>query len=80
MRSPRTAASATFALNVAECVRRVLFVIFWFPLPALCRAQIPAVPLIAVSESPVPPLGHAANHRGHGRLLVDLGGGDIADR
>jgi hypothetical protein len=25
-------ASATFALNAAECVRRVLFVIAWFPL------------------------------------------------
>jgi len=33
VRSPRTAASATtFALNAAECVRRVLFVIVWFPL------------------------------------------------
>jgi hypothetical protein len=44
------------ALNAAECVRRVLFVIFWFPLPALCQAQIPAVPLIALTEFPAPPV------------------------
>jgi hypothetical protein len=45
VRSPRTAGSATFSLNVAACVRRVLFVIFWFPLPAFFLAQIPAAPL-----------------------------------
>jgi hypothetical protein len=56
VRSPRTAASATFTLNAAECVRRLLYVIFWFPLPALCQAQIPAVPLIALTEFPAPPL------------------------
>src|SRR5580704_11248219 len=28
--SPLSAASATFALNVGECVRRLRFVIFWF--------------------------------------------------
>ena len=51
-----TVASATFAVNTAECVRRVLFVIFWFPLPALCQAQISAVALIALPELPAPPL------------------------
>jgi hypothetical protein len=65
VRSPRTAASATFALNAAECVRRVLFVIFWFPLPALCQAQTPAAPLIAMSKFPAPPL----TLRQHSRLL-----------
>jgi hypothetical protein len=39
VRSPLTAASATFALNAAECVRRVLFVMSSVPLPALSLAK-----------------------------------------
>ncbi|WP_218192420.1 hypothetical protein, partial [Burkholderia singularis] len=45
-----------FALNAAECVRRVLFVIFRVPLPALSPAQAPSVPLIRLSEFAQPPL------------------------
>jgi hypothetical protein len=51
-----TAAIATFALNAAECVRRVLFVIFKVPLSALSPAQAPSVPLIRLSEFARPPL------------------------
>lgn len=40
VRSPLTAARVIFALNAAECVRRVLFVIFPVPLPALSLAQV----------------------------------------
>src|ERR1700754_3852693 len=50
VRSPLTAAWATFALNAAECVRRVRFVISSVPLPALSLAQAPAVPLIPLSD------------------------------
>ncbi|WP_218192429.1 hypothetical protein, partial [Burkholderia singularis] len=39
-----------FALNAAECVRRVLFVIFRVPLPALSPAQALAALLIQLSE------------------------------
>ncbi|WP_208450859.1 hypothetical protein, partial [Burkholderia ambifaria] len=56
VRSPLTAASATFALNAAECVRRVLFVISSVPLPALSLAQAPAKPLIRLSKFARPPL------------------------
>jgi hypothetical protein len=56
VRSPLTAAIATFALNAAECVRRVLFVIFLVPLSALSPAQAPSVPLIRLSEFARPPL------------------------
>ncbi|KGD39888.1 hypothetical protein DO72_3911 [Burkholderia pseudomallei] len=56
VRSPLTAASATFALNAAECVRRVLFVIFQVPLPALSLAQAPVAPLIRLSKFAQPHL------------------------
>ncbi|WP_166676687.1 hypothetical protein [Paraburkholderia caballeronis] len=51
-----TAAIATFALNAAECVRRLLFVIFKVPLSALSPPQAPSVPLIRLSEFARPPL------------------------
>lgn len=51
-----TAAIATFALTAAECVRPVLFVIFWVPLLALSPAQAPSLPLIRLSEFARPPL------------------------
>jgi hypothetical protein len=35
-------------MDAAECVHRVPSVIFWFPLPALCPAPIPAVPFFAL--------------------------------
>ncbi|KGW80515.1 hypothetical protein Y048_6036 [Burkholderia pseudomallei MSHR456] len=62
VRSPLTAASATFALNAAECVRRVLFVISSVPLPALSLAQATTKPLIRLSEFARPPLnqGHCS--------------------
>ncbi|WP_258047698.1 suppressor of fused domain protein [Burkholderia pseudomallei] len=56
-----TAARATFALNAAECVRRVLFVIFPVPLPALSLAQAPGIPLTRLSEFARPPLFEAAS-------------------
>ena len=54
--APLTAARATFALNAAECVRRVLFIIFPVPLPALSLAQAPGIPLTRLSEFARPPL------------------------
>ncbi|WP_231752730.1 MULTISPECIES: hypothetical protein, partial [unclassified Burkholderia] len=42
--------------NAAECVRRVLFVIFPVPLPALSLAQAPGIPLTRLSEFARPPL------------------------
>ncbi|VBY70119.1 integrase catalytic subunit [Burkholderia pseudomallei] len=52
-------------LNAAECVRRVLFVIFQVPLPALSLAQAPVAPLIRLSKFAQPPLSvrpHNAPH------------------
>ncbi|MFP3624346.1 hypothetical protein, partial [Burkholderia sp. SIMBA_051] len=46
----------TFALNAAECVRRVIFVISSVPLPTLSLALAPAKPLIRLSEFSRPPL------------------------
>src|SRR6201991_3504011 len=69
VRSPLTAASATFALNAAECVRRVLFVIFRVPLPALSLAQAPAVLLIRLSERARPPL-YGQPGQGRNRCLT----------
>ncbi|AOJ60445.1 hypothetical protein AQ477_28880 [Burkholderia thailandensis] len=75
MRSPLTAARATFALNAAECVRRVLFVIFWVPLPALSLAQAPGIPLTRLSEFARPPLseniGRAHAMRNAARMKLD---------
>ncbi|WP_229655963.1 hypothetical protein, partial [Burkholderia pseudomallei] len=63
------AASATFALNAAECVRRVLFVISSVPLPALSLAQATAKPLIRLSEFARPPL-FMAQETPSGRTIV----------
>lgn len=56
VRSPLTAARATFALNASECVCRILFVISSVPLPALSLAQAPVDPLIPLPEFAQPPL------------------------
>src|SRR6185312_6633311 len=70
VRSPLTAASATFALNAAECVRRVLFVISSVPLPALSLAQASAKPLIRLSEFARPPLAIGVQYSVELQLLT----------
>jgi hypothetical protein len=67
-----TAAIATFALNAAECARRVLFVIFKVPLSALLPTQAPSIPLIRLSEFARPPLVYVA-HLEAVRTLVPSG-------
>jgi hypothetical protein len=67
-----TAAIATFALNAAECVRRVLFVIFKVPLSALSPAQAPSVPLIRLSEFARPRLTIWTMHAFHLALTDDI--------
>lgn len=42
VRSPLTTANATVALNAAEGIRRVLLIIVWFPLQALCPFSDPS--------------------------------------